>query len=32
MEEAARRLYVAPSTPYRPLPGGRGALMDGGLS
>jgi DNA invertase Pin-like site-specific DNA recombinase len=32
VEEAARRLNVVPSTLYRHLPGGRGALMDGGLS
>ncbi len=32
VEEAARRLNVAPSTLYRHLPGGRGALMDGGLA
>ena len=32
VEEAARRLHVAPSTLYRHLPGGRGALADGGLS
>jgi hypothetical protein len=30
VEGAARRLKVAPSTLYRHLPGGRGALMDGG--
>jgi DNA invertase Pin-like site-specific DNA recombinase len=32
VQEAARRLKVAPSTLYRHLPGGRGALMDGGLA
>lgn len=32
VEEAARRLSVAPSTLYRHLPGGRGALADGRLS
>lgn len=32
VEEAARRLNVAPSTLYRHLPGGRGALADGGFS
>jgi DNA invertase Pin-like site-specific DNA recombinase len=32
VEEAARRLKVAPSTLYRHLPGGRGALMEEGLS
>ncbi|MGH8575454.1 MAG: helix-turn-helix domain-containing protein [Gammaproteobacteria bacterium] len=31
VEEAARRLNVAPSTLYRHLPGGRGALIDGSL-